>query len=109
MNKKITPSIETQQTASKLAKANQKSPLTKDQKKLIEQGIQKGIDQYKKAQKAKARDADKFKKKQLKEKIANQSSDESTDVDSSSHKTAYLPWVLLVISWGCFGAYLFQV
>lgn len=108
MNKKITPSIETQQTASKLAKANQKSTLTKEQKKLIEQGIQKGIEQYKKAQKAKAREADKFKKKQLKAKLSHQAAPDNPENDAPSSKALYLPWSLLVISWLAFIVYLIQ-
>ena len=43
---KISP--ETQQEAMKIARANQKPGQTKEQTQLIAQGIQKGIDEYKK-------------------------------------------------------------
>lgn len=47
----------------KIAKATQKPAQTKEQTKLIAQGIEKGIALYKKQQKEKAREADKQKKK----------------------------------------------
>jgi len=42
----------------KMAKATQRPGQTKEQTKLIAQGIQKGIEQYKKHNKAKARELD---------------------------------------------------
>ena len=45
---KKTTSKETIQQAEKLAKATQRPGQTKEQTKLIAQGIQKGIEQYKK-------------------------------------------------------------
>ncbi|MEF1163713.1 DUF2956 family protein, partial [Vibrio parahaemolyticus] len=41
------PSLETQTEAMKIAKATQKPGQTKEQTKLIAQGIEKGIAQYK--------------------------------------------------------------
>ncbi|MBT0328128.1 DUF2956 family protein, partial [Vibrio campbellii] len=45
------PSQETQTEAMKIAKSTQKPGQTKEQTKLIAQGIEKGIAQYKKQQK----------------------------------------------------------
>lgn len=45
------PSLETQTEAMKIAKATQKPGQTKEQTKLIAQGIEKGIAQYKKTAK----------------------------------------------------------
>ncbi len=56
------PSLETQTEAMKIAKATQKPGQTKEQTKLIAQGIEKGIAQYKKQQKERNRQADKAKK-----------------------------------------------
>jgi len=49
----------------KIARGTQKPGQTKEQTKLISQGIKKGIDQYKKQQSARARELDKNSKKQL--------------------------------------------
>ncbi len=56
------PSQETQTEAMKIAKSTQKPGQTKEQTKLIAQGIEKGIAQYKKQQKERNRQADKAKK-----------------------------------------------
>lgn len=80
-----------------IAKATQRPGQTKEQTKLIAQGIQKGIDQYKKQQKAKQRELDKQKKKQIKEKQVKQ--DEETGSKSPSSLALWLPWGLLIVSW----------
>ena len=92
-------SDKTQEDAMKIAKATQKPGQTKEQTKLVSQGIQKGIDQYKKQQKAKARELDKRLKK-----AANSKHDElEVEVKEVVQlKQHWLPWVLLVISWGGF-------
>ena len=56
------PSTETIDESMKIARATQKPNQTKEQTKLIAQGIQKGIAEYKKQQKGKARDLGKLKK-----------------------------------------------
>ena len=58
-NNKAQISIESQQEAMAIAKATQKPAQTKEQTKLIAQGIEKGITLYKKQQKERAREADK--------------------------------------------------
>ncbi|MGR8942442.1 MAG: DUF2956 family protein, partial [Gammaproteobacteria bacterium] len=53
------PSPQTQEEALKIAKGTQRPAQTKEQTRLIAQGIQKGIDLYKKQQKEKARELNK--------------------------------------------------
>ncbi|MBV7470021.1 DUF2956 domain-containing protein [Aeromonas sp. sif0611] len=100
---KISP--ETQQEAMKVARANQKPGQTKEQTQLIAQGIQKGIDEYKKQMKARAREASRQKKLQARAKQPQQGEhEEESEIDvievSRQHP---LPWVLLVLSWLVFG------
>jgi hypothetical protein len=105
---KNTPSVETQQEAIKIAKATQKPGQTKEQTKLVAQGIEKGIALYKKQQKEKKRQADKAQKKQKRtkssESVASPVALESSDTVSASH-SGVLPWALLAISWVGFIAY----
>jgi len=98
------PSPETQAEAMQIAKATQKPGQTKEQTKLIAQGIQKGIELYKKQQKAKARDRDKLRKKQLKEKAAfnTENTTQSDDAAQTVVRQSPLPWILLLLSWGGF-------
>jgi hypothetical protein len=93
--------------AVKIAKGIQKPGQTKEQTKLISQGIEKGIAQYKKQQKAKAREADKSRKQALK---AKQRADaELTEVvleeTTNNRFITYLPWGLLTVSWIGFASY----
>lgn len=71
-NTTLIPSEQTQQEALKIAKATQRPGQTKEQTKLITQGIEKGIALYKKQQKEKHRQADKLRKKALKAKQSRQ-------------------------------------
>ncbi|MFV0575573.1 MAG: DUF2956 domain-containing protein [Vibrio sp.] len=109
MKKSISP--ETQQEAFGIAKATQKPGQTKEQTKLIAQGIEKGIALYKKQQKEKQREADKLRKKQAKTAQASSSQMPTEDITGSSKEkesfknTSLLPWCLLVISWVGFIAY----
>lgn len=106
-----TPSPETQNEAMKIAKATQKPGQSKEQTKLIAQGIEKGIALYKKQQKVKARDRDKERKKQIKVKNADEQSQQADREVVVSHSdsthTSSLPWVLLVLSWLGFAAFYF--
>ena len=61
-------SKETKDEALKIARGTQKPGQTKEQTKLIAHGIEKGIADYKKQQKVKARERDKLRKKELKTK-----------------------------------------
>lgn len=62
-----------QEEALKVARSIQKPGQTKEQTKLVAQGIAKGIELYKKQQSAKARERDKARKKALKLKQAEMS------------------------------------
>lgn len=100
------PSPQTQEEAERVAKATQKPGQTKEQTRLIAQGIQKGIDEYKKQQKARARAADKAKKQRSRE--SHPVHEEPLDTQSaplSKPKHPKLAWTLLVLSWLCFIAY----
>jgi hypothetical protein len=111
MNNKI--SKETQDQALKIAKGTQKKGQTKEQTKLIAQGVEKGIAEYKKQQSQKAREKD----KQHKQKVKNQNkiqadsiepsdSDESDINSDVSSNKRMLPWLLLTMSWLGFIIYL---
>ena len=95
-SRKSKSSPETREEAMKIAKATQKPGQTKEQTRLIAQGIRKGIDQYKKKQKEKSRELD----KRLKE---AQSKPDTTTTSQAEVKIVYrhpwLPWILLAISW----------
>lgn len=108
-NRQDKPSEETVAEAMRIAKANQRPGQTKEQTKLIAQGIQKGIDQYKKQQKIKAREMDKRRKKTAPSDAgmgSHNPSPETTDTPDVPHKGNRLPWILLAGSWVCFVAYL---
>ena len=100
MNKSVSP--ETQEKALKVARGTQKKGQTKEQTKLIAQGIEKGIAEYKKQQSQKSRERDKTRKQQLKEK--KQQADGDNAVKQTS-KNNNLPWVLLALSWLGFVGY----
>ena len=112
MKKKTnTPSVESQQEALKIAKATQKPAQTKEQTKLIAQGIEKGIALYKKQQKERSRQADKAKKRVQKDKLtqqATQDHDVLPTVEPSSNHSNKLPWLLLIASWVGFAIYLMR-
>jgi len=104
-------SKETIQQADKIAKANQRPGQSKEQTKLISQGIQKGIEQYKKQHKLKARELD----KKLKS-IKNKTSEPLTNISKTPKKNVphqrqssfnSLPWILLATSWIIFSVYIY--
>jgi len=66
---------------------------------LITQGIQRGIDQYKRQQKEKARDLNKRHKKitREKEQSARSSDDESQVI--IVYRQHWIPWLLLIHTW----------
>ena len=66
--KKQAVSEKSQQEAEAITKGTQKPGQTKEQNKLIAQGIAKGIELYKKQQKAKLREKTSKQKKSLKKK-----------------------------------------
>ncbi|MGE6381947.1 DUF2956 domain-containing protein [Shewanella baltica] len=112
---KPTISTETQQEAQVAAKATQKPGQTKEQTKLIAQGIEKGIAEYKKLLKAKARERDKARKQQLKAKSRTMNDidnlDDTDEIIDSQSQFTIATWgaiALLLLSWAGFAAYFFM-
>jgi hypothetical protein len=102
MKNKVSPEVEVQ--AMKIAKGTQKIGQTKEQTKLVAQGIEKGIAEYKKQQGKKLREIDKQRKQKTKQR---QLDNTETEEEAPSHyPMQYLPWVLLVLSWLGFSAYI---
>jgi len=93
-------SKKSEEEAFKIAMGIQRPEQTKEQTKLIAQGISKGIELYKKQQKAKAREYDKNRKKALKNPNNSESDDEAESVNAiPDNRVAKLPWILLGLSW----------
>ncbi|RDH90640.1 MAG: DUF2956 domain-containing protein [endosymbiont of Seepiophila jonesi] len=105
-SKKAQVSGETRDEAMKIARGTQKPGQTKEQTKLIAQGIQKGIDLYKKQHKVKARELDKKLKKAMVS-TAPQPMQLEAVPPTTPQKSSKLPWILLLLSWLCFGVYFF--
>ena len=82
----------------RIARGIQQAGQTKEQTKLIAHGIQKGIEQYKNQQNAKARELDKK---------LNKANQQATPPDAReievqervTYKQHWLPWVLLFLTW----------
>lgn len=105
--KKEVVSDETKTEALKIARGTQKPGQTKEQTRLIAQGIEKGIAQYKKQQKAKSRELDRQRKK-VKALDSAATPEAVPDTPDTAQPGSKFPWILLVISWLVFAAYLFQ-
>ncbi len=101
-------SAETKDDALKIARVSQRPGQTKEQTRLIAQGIQKGIDLYKKQQKSKSRELDRKLRKVTSRSESNDTKDESPLLKQSV-KNSLLPWILLIISWLGFAAYLLML
>ncbi|MFK5986213.1 MAG: DUF2956 domain-containing protein [Pseudomonadota bacterium] len=95
-NKEV--SAETIDQANKIANGIKKPNQTKEQTRRIAQGIQKGIVEFKKQQKVKARDQEKLKKKKIQQETEN-SLLEKPIAHGNHCKIQWLPWALLLISW----------
>ena len=92
-----------------IAKGTQRPGQTKEQTRLIAQGIQKGVEQYKKQHKAKMRELDKQKKKNIRAQGDVVTSEVSTESSSEViYKQHWLPWLLLIASWIGFAAFVFM-
>ncbi len=107
-SKKERVSEETKNEALAIANGTRQASQTKEQTRLIAQGIQKGIDLYKKQQKAKARELDRrLKKAQAPGDLVQE--DAGTETEPPRRSGGALPWVLLLISWLGFAVYLLRV
>ena len=96
--KKHPPSEAIHDEAMRIARGTQRPGQTKQQTKLIAQGIQKGIEQYKKQQSAKARDLDRNLKK-VKQQFAAHEAHEIGNQVKVVYRQHWLPWLLLAFSW----------
>ena len=103
-SRKHPPSEASQDEAVRIARGTQRPGQTKEQTKLIAQGIQKGIEQYKKQQSAKARELDK-KLKKVNQQLAPPEARELEVQERMVYRQHWLPWVLLVLSWLAMAAY----
>jgi hypothetical protein len=109
------PSEKTQLEANQIAKAIQKPGQTKEQTKLIAQGIEKGIALYKKQQKEKSRQADKAKKRlstahkgPIRQQPTMTETAESVTTASPRRFISVIPWAALIISWLLFTIHWFS-
>jgi len=90
----------------RMARGTQRPGQTKEHTKLIAQGIQKGIEQYKKQQNAKARDLDK-KLKKANQQVTPSDAREIKVQERVIYRQHWLPWVLLVLTWLAVAVYWF--
>ena len=108
-SKKQQASPETQEESLKMAKATQRPGQTKEQTKLIAQGIQKGIELYKKQHKERSRELNKKLKKvsgQLSQKDEQAELNDDQTRPQLIYRQHWLPWLLLLLSWSGFAAYI---
>ena len=96
-SKKYQSSDASQDEAMRIALGTQRPGQTKDQTKLIAQGIHKGIEQYKKQQNAKARDLDK-KLKKVNRQLGSPEAPEIEVREKVIYRQHWLPWVLFILS-----------
>lgn len=101
-HQKVSP--QTQEEATKVAKATQRPGQTKEQTKLIAQGIQKGIDHYKKLQKAKSRELNKKLQKVSQSAASSAQTNDAAAQVNIIYRRSVIPWVLLILSWAGFAA-----
>ena len=107
-SKKYQSSDLSRDEAMQIARGTQRPGQTKEQTKLIAQGIKKGIEQYKKQQNAKARELDKKLKKANQQVTPPNAREVEVDVQERViHKQHWLPWLLLAITWLTMAAYWF--
>ncbi len=99
------PSTQTQEEALRIARATQRPAQTKEQTRLIAQGIQNGIDLYKKQQKEKARDLNRKLKKISGQKEQAIEPDDHEIQQIIVYRQHYLPWLLLFLTWIGAGIY----
>lgn len=102
MKNNVSPEVAA--SAMKIAKGTQKVGQTKAQTKLIAQGIEKGVAEYKKQQAKKLRELDKQRKQKAKQQPMQISKHEEVQ---SKEPLKSLPWILLGLSWLGFAVYIF--
>jgi hypothetical protein len=90
----------------RIARGTQRPGQTKEQTKLIAQGIQKGIEQYRTQQNARTREQDR-KRKKSSQQITAANAPETLVREKVIYKQHWLPWVLLILTWLAIAAYWF--
>jgi len=103
-SKKHQLSEASQDEAMRVARGTQRPGQTREQTKLIAQGIQKGIAQFKKQQNIKARELDK-KRKKVNQQFSSPEAGKIEVQERVVYRQHWLPWVLLVLSWLAMAAY----
>jgi len=102
MSSSVTPKTYTESTIERealaLARSVQKEGQTKEQTKLISQGIAKGIELYKRQQSAKSRERDKAIKKQQKARLSKSLNDSDTPISHESEQRKPTTHVILTLS-----------
>ena len=91
--------------ALKIARGTQRPGQRKEQTRLIAKGIEKGISEFRKREKAKARERDKLRKKAAKESTPRQPQAEQIPDDKTAKPVSWqvwVPWLLLLASWAYF-------
>jgi hypothetical protein len=88
----------TRDEAERIARGTQRPGQAKEQTRLIARGIQKGIEQYKQQQSAKARELDK-KLRKVRQQLASPEAGEIEVQEKVVYKQHWLPWALLIVSW----------
>ena len=104
MARKNKVSTQVVEEAMHMAKIVQKPKQSKEQTKLIAQGIQKGIEEYKRRHKEKSRSLDK-QKKQLQRNLSVEQLPEQAIDSQIIYRQSKLGWMLLGISWVGFISY----
>ena len=99
------PSQQTQEEALKIARGTQRPAQTKEQTRLVAQGIQKGIELYKKQQKEKARELNRKLKKISSQKEQSIEPDDYEIQERMVYRQHWLPWLLLILTWLGVGIY----
>jgi hypothetical protein len=105
-SKKYQSSDSSHDEALRIAQGTQRPGQAKEQTKLIAQGIQKGIEQYRKQQNVRARELDK-KLKKAKQQVAPADAHEIKIQEKVVYRQNWLPWVLLILTWLAVAAYWF--
>ena len=94
--------------ALKIANSQHIDGQTREQTRLIASGIQRGMEQFLRQQNEKARELDKRIKKVQRLAVSHQQPESAADTEVVAHTSmnvSRLPWVLLIISWILFVAY----
>ena len=98
-SKKYRSSDSSHDEATRIARGTQRPGQTKEQTKLIAKGIEKGIAEFRKREKAKARERDKLRKKTQKKPVApEQQADQTQDVQDKKPRS-WAVWVPSLALW----------